>query len=31
MRGGGLYWVTCAQDRDRWRVYVYEVTNLRVP
>jgi hypothetical protein len=27
---GGMDWVGLAQDRDRWRVIVNEITNLRV-
>jgi hypothetical protein len=27
----GRYWIDLAQDRDRWRVYVNSVMNLRVP
>jgi hypothetical protein len=29
--GGGGEWVDLAQDRDRWRVLVSTVKNLRVP
>ena len=28
---GGLVWIDLAHDRDRWRVLVNVVTNLRVP
>jgi hypothetical protein len=28
---GGVDWIDLAQDRDRWRVLVYTVRNLRVP
>jgi hypothetical protein len=27
---GGMDWIDLAQDRDRWRVLVNEVMNLRV-
>ena len=28
--GWGMDWIDLAQDRDRWRVLVYAVMNLRV-
>ena len=28
---GGIDWIDLAQDRDRWRVLVNTVMNLRVP
>jgi hypothetical protein len=28
---GGMDWIGLAQDRDRWRVIVNVVMNLRVP
>jgi hypothetical protein len=27
---GGVDWIQLAQDRDRWRAFVYTVMNLRV-
>ena len=27
----GVEWIELAQDRDRWRTFVTEVMNLRVP
>jgi hypothetical protein len=29
MDGAGIDWIDLAQDRDRWRVVVNTVTNLR--
>ena len=29
--GGSVDWIDLAQNRDRWRAFVSEVTNLRVP
>jgi hypothetical protein len=29
--GEGMEWVDLAQDKDRWRVLVNEIMNLRVP
>jgi hypothetical protein len=29
--GGGIDWTDLAQDRDRWRVLVNMMMNLRVP
>jgi hypothetical protein len=28
---GGVDWIGLAQDRNKWRALVNEVTNLRVP
>jgi hypothetical protein len=28
---GGMDWIDVAQDRERWRVVVNAVMNLRVP
>jgi hypothetical protein len=28
---GGIYWIALAQERDRWRVSLNAVMNLRVP
>jgi hypothetical protein len=28
---GGMDWIDVTQDKDRWRVLVSAVTNLRVP
>ena len=28
---GGMDWIDVAQERDRWRVLVNAVMNLRVP
>jgi hypothetical protein len=30
MRWGGMNWIDLAHDRDRWRVLVNTVMNLRV-
>jgi hypothetical protein len=28
---GGMDWIDLAQNKDRWRAFVYTVMNLRVP
>jgi hypothetical protein len=28
---GGMDWIDLAQDRDRWRAFIYTVMNLWVP
>jgi hypothetical protein len=29
--GGSMQWIDQAQDRDRWRILVKAVINLRIP
>ena len=28
---GGIDWIDLAQDRDRWRLHVNEIMDIRVP
>jgi hypothetical protein len=31
MGWGDMDWIDLAQDRDRWRAFLNEITNLRLP